>query len=355
MFNTVIQPFPIYFNCNDYHIMLYFKRHPEYESIEAFIQEREKGDPFIRVIITRLDQTQVDHINDSLTVDYLKARRRKREIYHTPIKYKNAAHGGKAHITLEFLSFKGENILFDFFSAAKASTKHASLIDPGGHSMHISLPVMYPEKTTLAGGKSKILIDDVKYEMPVKIWIPLLFKGMKGYYSEIFSIGVIRAGLEELKLISTPQSIALCEKWIYETGGEVISYEIIKVENDVVTLKKQDETIVAKIHDENLELIKVSCQSYLTNRYIVEYSIDFSPALPISTAPGSSPINEVDFSISIGQHSSLVTGVARRQQSGDMIKLMLVPLNPDWCIKRPVSTTIIQKENLFSINTEIKN
>lgn len=352
--NLIVQPFPIYFDCNDYHVMLFFKSHPEYESIEAMIKEHEDGAPFIRTIITRLNQTQVDHINDKDTEEMLKNRKRKREVYYTPIHYEREEKSGKAHIVLKFISFKGEDIVFDFY-APKASDRYASLINPGGHSMHISLPVMYPERTTLAGPKSKMVINGIKYKVPVKVWIPLFFKGMRGYYSETFNIGVFRAGTEHVKIIRTPVDLKAGEKWIYESGNEVAVYEITDIKDNTISILKENESVTAEISDAGFKIKKISVYSASRQNKIAEFSIEFMPSLLVSPAVENGQEKEANFSISIDNHTSLITGKARAQRNHNEIKLLLTPVQPEWAAKRPVSTVIRGQDGEFILDTEIVN
>jgi len=103
-----------------------------------------------------------------------------------------------------FDTFKGEKVNFDFYAAKKPSQKHAGLADPEGHSETTSLPVMYRERSTLASQKSKISFNGIEYKIPVLIKVPIFFTGMKGYYSEEFSLGVFRTISKELKIISLP-------------------------------------------------------------------------------------------------------------------------------------------------------
>ena len=66
----LLQPFLLRFRREDLHIMAFFGGHPDYEAVEAMIRYRDDGTPSIRAILTRHDQSQVDHVNDDdLSVD----------------------------------------------------------------------------------------------------------------------------------------------------------------------------------------------------------------------------------------------------------------------------------------------
>jgi len=347
-----IQPFPLYFDCNDYHVMLYFKNHPEYESVEAMIQEQNEGDPFIRIIITRLDQTQVDHINNQEYVDRLKIKKRKREFYYTPIHYDRSQNSKGMHIVLKFTSFKGESVCFDFYTASKAESKYTGLIDPGGHSMKISLPVMYPERGMLAGPKSSITINETKYKIPVKVWIPLFFKGMKGYFSEIFNIGVFRAGTEEIKLVNAPKIFKTGEKWIYESESEVSVYKIEEIKEGMLIVRKDNEEIEAEYLNGSCKIKRITLFSS-TRQSSSMFSVEFEPSLPVEAVNDPEENNETRFSISIGQHYSLVEGKVNVKQTDKSTTLILIPGRPEWTVKRPVYITIMKCDELFVIKTTV--
>jgi hypothetical protein len=351
-FNIIVQPFPIHYNCNDHHVMLYFKKHPEYESIEAMIKEHSDNSPYIRIIITRLDGSQVDHINDAEAVKALESKKIKREVLCTPIYYEHTKEDGKTHIILKFISFKNERVCFDFY-APKALEKHAHLIDPGAHSMHTSLPVMYPERTTLANPKSKIIINDVDYKVPVKVWIPLFFKGLKGYYSDLFNIGVLRAGVESINAVHVPESIRPGEKWVYKCGNSSKVYEIKSIQDSTLYLQNDNEAVAAQIGGGIYKVKNVSAFSPLKDGKKAEFSLEFASPLPVSPSTGCCQAAETDFIISINGHKSLITGKAKAETQDDSVKLSLVPTQPEWAVKRRVSTLIEKHDGEFILNTGI--
>lgn len=170
---TFLQPFNLFFQRNDFHVIVYFEGHPEYEAVEAMIKEREEKEPFIWAIITRHNQTQIDHINDEKAVEKIAEERRllesQRQVFYTPIQFSRTEVNGKLRILLEFVSFKGENIVFDLYTVARPNSKYGGLTDPEGHAKTTSLPVMWRERSTLASPKSRITFDGKEYEIPVRI------------------------------------------------------------------------------------------------------------------------------------------------------------------------------------------
>ncbi|MCL0096520.1 hypothetical protein M1N66_02815 [Thermodesulfovibrionales bacterium] len=58
---TFLQLFNLFFRQNDFYVILYFEGHPEYEAVEVMIKERKEKEHLVWAIITRHDQTQIDH------------------------------------------------------------------------------------------------------------------------------------------------------------------------------------------------------------------------------------------------------------------------------------------------------
>lgn len=343
-----VQPFSLVFNHNDIHVMLYFKGHPEYEAVEALIQEKKVGKPLIRAIITRHDQSQVDYINDESVVEKILKEKIEREIYFTEIRYFKAFEQGKPYINLKFTTNKGEDINFDFYSTGKPSSSFAGLVDPEDHSAKTSLPIMYREKSILASSESSIEVDGIKYKIPKKIWIPIFFKGMKGYYSEEFSLGVFRTFSEELKLFATPLDLSPGQKWIYQSNCSRKEYEIIDQQENKLIIKQGKQ----KIYVENIKS-KLLIEKIVLSTRTSDFSIQFNPLLPIR--PVKEEKNEVNFSVSINHHQDLVSGKINVITEEGSIKFSLIPEKPEWAMKRPITTTIKQEEDCFFIKTKIAN
>lgn len=352
--DIIIQPFPIHFDRNDYHVILFLKNHPEYEAIEAMIRKNENNkNPYIRAIITHLDKSQVDFINDKNIVEIIKNRRIKREIHYTPIYYEQSQKSGKQHILIKFTSHRKESINFDFYTAGRPSSKYCKLIDPLGHSKDISLPAMYPEKTSLAGSKSKVVINGVEYKPPVKKWIPLIFKGMEGYYSEIFNIGVLRAGTEQIKIIESPSEVKRGQKWVLKTGNETKTYEITDIKGDNITVNGKNECIKADLVNEKVRINEISCLSSSKNGRTSIFLLKFIPSISVSFNKNSVEYSKANFSISIDEHSDLITGVVDSKVDKNLISLTLRPHQPLWAVKRPFSTQIKMQDDSHIINSEI--
>src|SRR5579864_1243394 len=61
----VIQPFFLRFTREDWHVMAFIEGHPTYEAAEAMVRAKPEGGWAIRAIITRHDQSQMDHLNEA--------------------------------------------------------------------------------------------------------------------------------------------------------------------------------------------------------------------------------------------------------------------------------------------------
>jgi len=354
---SFIQPFNLCFHYYDLHVMLYFVGHPEYEAVEAMIDLQNKEKPVVRATITRHDQTQIDYVNDQKIMEEMKkVSSNGREIHYTPIEFRRDEEKGESHVLLNFTSFKGENIVFDLYATGKPSPKHGGITDPEGHAEESALPIMWREKSTLASSKSNITFDEKGYKIPVKIWIPIFFKGMKGYYTEGFSIGVVTTGETILELVESPKRIEAGEKWIYKKGKDELVYEIMERNGDQVIIQKSSEVseiINTQIVDGHLEIedIKVISDSGRKE----EFTIKFNPFLPDMTSTSDWQELVSNFGISINEHRSLVTGKIELKKKTDKIVLNLNPEQPNWAIKRSIQATITKEEDKYYLKSTIRN
>ena len=139
----MLQPFLLRFRREDMHIMAFFSDHPDYEAVEAMISYRADGTPSIRAILTRHDQSQIDHVND----DNLSAEGHgvARQTCRHDIALAVEAVPGRRHARLEFDSHAGEPVVLDLTTAGEPDPKRGGVSDPGSHSPNTSLPLMRRE------------------------------------------------------------------------------------------------------------------------------------------------------------------------------------------------------------------
>jgi hypothetical protein len=337
-----IQPMPLFYDCNDYHLILFLDGHPAYESVEAMVREEEGGRAMVRVILTRLDKTQVDHTND----EELPKLYRKREVHLTPLRYERSTREGRSGFSIGFESFAGEALRMEFRAASPATSEHATLFDPLGHSSRVSLPVMFPERVALADAGSALYQDG-----PGE---PRRFGSKAGFYSENFRIGVLRASREQLRVCQAPSRLGPGQQWVYESGGRTRAYEIQRVQGDTLRVRGRNELITAEVGERSLALRQVSSLASSRERRDSDFTITFQPPLPISPAEGREAVrSESDFSISIDDKRALLTGRASSERSAGQVRLVLRPAQPLWATGRQVSTAIEDTGNGLHVDTEI--
>lgn len=179
----------------------------------------------------------------------------------------------------------------------------------------------------------------------------MLFKGMQAYYSELFKIGVFRAGKEQLDIIKAPKSLNVGEKWVYQQGGEQTVYEIITVEGSRIVVSSTNTKIEAEIAEGRLNIKSISAISQPVNNPASVFAVTFTPSLPVFPERESS----VFFSISIDEHKELISGTASAVQENGSLVYLLKPAAPDWAVSRPVFNVIEKREKGYSIKTEIVN
>lgn len=219
----VLQPFPLRFRRDDLHVMAFFEGHPDYEAVEAMIQFRADGGTCIRAIITRHDQSQIDHVNDDARLAAYHGTAR--ECCRRDIDLDLATSGAARRARLEFLSQAGERVVLEVVTAGPPDVKRGGLVDPGGHSPSSSLPLMWRGASTLAGPLTKVTIDHVGFVVPVKIRAGP-FVAHEGYYSERFSMGAIRAGTLTAKLVKQPERLEVGAEWILQHGTSDTTYRV---------------------------------------------------------------------------------------------------------------------------------
>jgi hypothetical protein len=343
-----IQPLPLFYDCNDYHVILFLEDHPWYESMEAMIREDEEGGAVVRAIITRQDKSQVDHTNDPELPKLYK----KREVHCTPVRYKRSQVAGRTRIQVGFESFQGEDILMDLLAASPATREHSGLLDPLGHSRRISLPVMYPERVALTGPESTIHIQGREHRVGAAV--PARAMGGRGYYSEDFRIGVLRASHERLSVRQAPERLEVGARWVYEAGGRQRAFEVTSVRDDLLRVEGACECIEAGQTEHGLALRKVSTFASSRQRRRSDFSICFTPGLPFSPArEGGGDRHEARFSISIDERTALITGTARSEREQGRVRLMLAPEQPGWAAGRNVSTLVTRAGDELHIDTEL--
>ncbi len=346
--NLFIQPFSLFFARDDIHIMLYFKGHPQYESIEAMVQKRKGREHLVRAIITYHDQSQTDYINDEIMVEEMKSEGVKREIYFAPIKYFRNPESEKPILSLGFETIKHEFIDFVFHSAGPPLQMFSGLINPESHSIKTELPLMYRDRSTLSSPKSTIKIDGVNYAIPKKIWIPIFFTGMKGYYSENFSIGIFRSNAKNLRIIQIPKSLSAGEKWIYQADRSTEIYEITE-RNRRTVIRYNNQKIAAYENNGSFEINNIVLSDG-GNIHNGKFLVEFKPGLSLNR-----PRDKIKFSLSIDNHDRLVEGVIKSVGAENKFRIVMIPEHPKWAVNRIVLVEYKKVGKEIQVNNSILN
>lgn len=314
----IVQPFILRFRRDDLHVMAFFEGHPDYEAVEAMIRNR--GDDFsIRAILTRHDQTQIDHVNDDALL--AEARGLRRQTCFRAIAFRSKTEGTKQHARLAFLSHAGESIVLDLVTLAQPSAKQGGLSDPGRHSPDSSLPLMWRGASTLAGPETRVTIDGREYRTPVKIRAGA-FVAHEGYYSACHAMGVIRAGTIAMRLHSRPDHIRVGAEWVFESNEDEVVYRVANCgaagKIRIVRSGNGCEVITALATDAGLQVSQI----FRTGE---------------GTEGGFGLIFETGrFVLSIDNAQALVTGRVELASDADGSSICLIPEHPNWAATRIV-------------------
>jgi hypothetical protein len=193
----VVQPFDLHRLHDDLHVMAFFAGHPAYEAVEAMIRRSGAGPPMIRAILTRHDQSQIDHVNDGHLL--AAARLAQRQTCARDIALFEDSSGPCPRVHVEFVSHDGESVVLDVTSASPPDRARGGLSDPGRHSQGTSLPLMWRGKSAFAGAASRVIIDGVAWPIPVKFGDGNHFVARHGFFTESHDMLVLRAGTTALE------------------------------------------------------------------------------------------------------------------------------------------------------------
>jgi hypothetical protein len=333
----VVQPFLLRFRRDDWHVMAFFSGHPQYEAVEAMIRNQGNGRYSVRAILTRHDQTQIDHVNDETLL--LEARNVHRQTCHREIQLRFGASGEKRQARIEFVSHADEQIVLDLTTVGPPSLDRAGLTDPGGHSPRSSLPLMWRGASTLAGPQTEVVIDGKKYDVPVRLRAAS-FVAHEGYYAERHALAVIRAGTTRLRLRSRPVRIEVGAEWIFESDGHETAYRIASCgaggQLQITKLGGSSEIITGAMVGQQLEITQIRCTAAESPQDGFILAFDANDC----------------FRLSVDRARDLVTGDVAVVQEADRCVIRLNPVQPDWAKARSVTVTCSRSDNqLISATT----
>ncbi|ABZ85153.1 hypothetical protein HM1_2624 [Heliomicrobium modesticaldum Ice1] len=362
----LLQPFSFLYHRYDVHVMVYLRGHPEYESLEAMILLREGSDPLIWAIITLHDQSQVDHVNDERVVQQLKREGLKREIYFRTIGCRRTVEEEIARVQLSFHSYRGEPVRLDFVAASKTSSFWGGPVDPGEHARRNSLPVMFRQRSTLAGKRSRLLITGKEYAIPCRIWIPFFFTGLKGYYSEVFDLAVLRSGDWKIRLVEKPKKGVTGERWRFVSNSSEIDYVITAVSEEQLVVQSAENHLILSRRNDCPALRAFGSASHTVASGTGNFAVQFDPPLPlpsldadqsektkagIEAAPAGES-QEGRFTLSIDDNE-LVAGKTMVREHAEGVEIRLLPDHPRWAKRRSLTITVEKQGDAFSICTSV--
>jgi hypothetical protein len=335
---SVLQPFPLRFRRDDLHVMAFFEGHPEYEAVEAMIRFQAGSGYSIRAIITRHDQSQIDHINDDALLAAFRGTDRERCRREIELATESLVTGRRAR--LAFLSFAGERVVLDVVTTGQPDAKRSGLSDPGGHSASTSLPLMWRGASTLAGPRTKVTIDDVEYPVPVKVRAGA-FVAHEGYYTERHSMGVIRAGTVTAKPLKKPDRLEVGAEWLLQHGEYETAYRVTALGADgtlcIAKLDGSGEIITAHAIEDRFALTRVS--------------------LPAGAGPTDGLVlafgRDAGFSLSIEGQQDIVSGHVHLAEGPDGSVISLRPVQPGWAADRIVRVACLRDGDQMRFVTTI--
>jgi hypothetical protein len=332
----IIQPFDLSFAPDDLHVMAFLADHPEYEAIEAMIRVGTDGASRVRAIITRHDQTQVDHTNDPRQLRSFARRER----HWRDIDCRIADRPDCLQVSVGFQSFAREEVFLDIISLGRPDSKRGGLTDPGGHSLGSSLPLMHRGRSTLVAAGTRVTIEGRSFAVPIQIEAAGRAIALKGYVTERHHMAAFRAGTMELEVIESPRAFAAGERWVYAIGDDRITYDIDGAEAGAIEVARSDtkfESIRANVTDQGLELTQLVVRDVDADRH--EVRLDFE-------AP--------DFSIAIDDADRLVTGALDvTPGAGPEWGVRLLPVEPAWARARPIGVAVRRTGRRLSIATSV--
>ena len=331
----VIQPFLLRFRREDLHIMVFFDGHPDYEAVEAMIQYRSDAGPSIRAILTRHDQTQIDHVNEAALV--AEARGADRQTCRRSISLSLDRPAGRRRARLEFISHADEPIVLDLTTVGEPDPGRGGISDPGNHSLDSSLPLMRRGASALAGPQTTVTIGGRRFDVPVKMRAGP-FVAHEGYFTEHHLFGAVRAGTLKRRLKARPGIIGVGAEWIFEDDGEETIYRVMERigGGQWLIANRQDsaEIITASVNGERLAVNRITRAN--GDAAALELTFDDTGHFRLAMAGESIVTGAVDIS---------------RDATGAVISLR--PAQPAWAAARPVRVACTRRADLLTCVTTI--
>lgn len=339
----IVQPFDLQFAPDGIHVIAYFQGHAEYEAVEAMIRRRGAQRAMVRAILTRHDQTQIDHVNDEAACVEAQAFDGRQTVCRE-VDLTEEGTRARPCVTVRFMSFANEAVRLRLEAASPPDAARGGLTDPGRHASTSSLPLMWRERSALAGLGTSVTIDGVAHEIKERVRSPLGFVGLDGFYTEGHQMGVMRASTRAFEVLQEPSRIDLGSVWIYaDSDGRktrCVVTEMPSLQQAVVTTRRglRSERVLAEIRGRCLRLIEVESLG------------------PDEMEPGFSLRFLADgyFAMDVSGNQRLVSGHASYEQEAlGCAAIGLVPKAPSWATNRRVEVRISRLGKTVQVTTTV--
>ena len=333
----LLQPFLLRFRREDMHIMAFFSGHPDYEAVEAMISYRGDGTPSIRAILTRHDQSQIDHVND----DGLSAEGHGviRQTCRRDVALAVEALPGRRHARLQFDSHAGEVVVLDITTVGEPDLRRGGVSDPGNHSPNTSLPLMRRRASALAAPQTAVFVGGKRFEIPVKIRSGP-FVAHEGYFTEGHIFGAIRAGTMSYRVKTRPTRMAVGEEWILENDSGAMIYRIESGNPDgrlrIAGNDASGESMEAFATGDGLRVTRI--------RKLAGVGLQGGLDLAFDEAG--------HFSLAMEGETIVSGSVEAKRQAGTAV-ITLSPTQPEWAVVRQVRVTCSRDGDLLTAVTTI--
>jgi hypothetical protein len=317
---ALVHPFDLRYVADDVHVIAFFGGHPQYECVEAMLSARGDGTFAVRAILTRHDQSQIDHVNDDALLA-MAAAQTDRPMVRRDIDVTLDLAARLPFAEVRFDSHADEPVLLRIVCATPPDAARGGLTDPGDHALGNSLPIMLRGASAMAAPSSAVSIAGVVCAIAEKMRAGPHFVAHDGYFTRRFHMGALRNGTRSLRIVRQPSSLAAGERWEYESPQGDRAYEIVSRDAAghlvIASTAGQQETVRALASADGLCLSEV----------VLHSPRDRSEGVALGF-----PADDA-FALRIDAHGAAISGSAQRS-GGD--ELTLRPEQPAWAARRPL-------------------
>jgi hypothetical protein len=325
-------PVGVEFRRDDAHVIAFLGGHPEYEAVEVFATRSPGAPALLRAILTRHDQTQVDHVSDPVLVGVQRASVPSRSIVSTDVQYAETTQDGRTHVRLAFTSFRGERVVLEL-AATPATQAFGGLTDPEGHAPDV-LPIMWRDASAIAGAGTRCLIDDVPCELAP------FGDGVKAFHTVGFAVGLVVSREIALRVIESPRALVAGAHWRFRRHDEELVYEVVDAGPARVVIRgtsRAGETIDAVVLDGRLAPTAVTFPSASARGG--ELVVRFAPFLR----------DGARFAVDVDAHRDLLTG----DIAGTAANFYALFDAPSWARSRTVRVRLRRTGDEVAIATAV--